>query len=226
MSLSKQYHDEEEKRRIMAEQGEPIAISMIAKRIKSITGCGEIVEERYDEKWFELRKPEGSYRWLAGVSDYCLHISSHLGRGHKEPKNGYMYMEVKLKNTMYKPTLTGGKTEDGILIPNYNCESYYLDVNPVHSNMNIFCENVGINKSHFVIAFVNLNNSEIRIISLQQVNNLIETGWNENPIGIYGKGYGKKSYLIPKDATFDLSYCTKDMLRKYVSISRVNPFQV
>ena len=131
-------------------------------------------------------------------------------------KEKYILVEIKLKSQEYRKTSIGGATRNGSIVPNYGCNSYYLDVIPVHRNMNDFVLKTNNKPSAFIIAFVKEDFSEINIISLAKINKMIKSGWNQNgqniDLCIYGEGYGKKAYLIPKDATTNGDKITKEQL--------------
>jgi len=131
-------------------------------------------------------------------------------------KEKYILVEIKLKSQEYRKTSIGGTTKNGSIVSNYGCNSYYLDVIPVHRNMNDFVLKTNNKPSAFIIAFVKEDFSEINIISLAKINKMIKSGWNQNgkniDLCIYGEGYGQKAYLIPKDATTNGDKITKEQL--------------
>lgn len=105
----------------------------------------------------------------------------------------------------------------GQQIANYGCISYYLDVALVYGNVNEFCEIANIDKNNFIIMFIDSNHTSIRLISLAEINNIVEHGWNGVPICTFEAGYGQRSYLIPKDATHTIDDISIDQIRHYLS---------
>lgn len=193
------YEKEREARREMAREGEQPSIEALIKKINT-RFTDNIIPVRYDNIWFKKYNPR-HIEWVKGCSDYYLDISSNNDRR-------YMYIEVKIKNTTFDATVYGG-IRSGQEISNYGCVSFYLDIEPVHRNMNDFCDRANIDKNNFIIMFINSNFNSIRLISLLEINNLIEYGWNGVDISEFGANYGRRSYLIPIDATHrleDLSY--------------------
>ena len=128
----------------------------------------------------------------------------------------YMYVEVKIKNTSFDATINGG-IRRGQQISNYGCASFYLDIIPVYRNMNDFCERANIAKSNFIIMFTDSQFNSIRLISLEEINNLIQYGWNGVEISEFGAGYGHRSYLIPIDATHRVEDLTVKQITNYTS---------
>lgn len=182
----------------MAEKGEPEAIDEIKKQIIKLTNGATVNVTRYDELWFGQYSPKDKYDWLRGAPDYCIEII-------KDNQTVNLYVEIKIKDKKFRKTKTGGLTcKNSINVEKYGCESYYLDIVPVHRNMNLFCQRLGIDKKDFVIAFVNTYYSEIDFISLAKVNELIENGWNSKNISKYTEGYNERCYLIPEYATSSL----------------------
>lgn len=206
-----QYEQERQARWGMADNGEEVAIKMICDLFSSIldTSRENIKYARLDEVWFEaydINKPENE--WVKGVSNFVVQIFLD--------EEKYILVEIKLKSQEYRKTSSGGTTRNGSLVSNYGCNSYYLDVIPVHRNMNSFISKTNNNFSTFIIAFVKEDFSEINIISLAKINQMIKEGWskNENKIDIciFGEGYGQDAYLIPKNATTDGNSITKQQL--------------
>ena len=208
---SKQYQQERQDRWGMASNGEESAIIKICDLFARILNISRenITHIRLDEIWFEKYDiNEAENEWVKGVPDFVVKILLS--------KEKYILVEIKLKSQEYRKTSTGGTTKNGSVISNYGCNSYYLDVVPVHRNMNDFVLKTNNNSSAFIIAFVKEDFSEINIISLAKINKMIENGWNKNgqniDICIYGEGYGQKAYLIPKDATTNGDKITKEQL--------------
>ena len=145
---------------------------------------------------------------MKGCPDYRLDI---LSNGKIE---NYLFLEVKIKTKEFQKTKEGGITKDGSKVPNYGCVSYYLDIEPVLHNMNMFAEVSAIPKSAFVILFVSESLDKMQAISLKKINKLAKEGWVKNSgerieLGEYGEGYGRKTLLIWRipvpNAQFDLS---------------------
>lgn len=121
-------------------------------------------------------------------------------------------MEIKLKAVEFKKTVKGGTTKNGSIVPKYGCTSYYLDVEPVYQNIQHFAERTKIDKVSIWLAFVRNDLSEFRLISLACIQELIKDGWNGIALCRFGEGYGQETYLIPKDATTDISELTREMV--------------
>ena len=206
-----QYEQERQARWGMADNGEEIAIKKICDLFSKILDISRdnVKYARLDEIWFNkynIEKIENE--WVKGVSDFVIQISIS--------KEQYILVEIKLKSQEYRKTTTGGATRNGSLVSNYGCNSYYLDVIPVHKNMNDFVLKTNNNFSAFIIAFVKEDFSEINIISLAKINKMISDGWEKNGekinICIFGEGYGQNAYLIPKDATTNGKDISKQQL--------------
>lgn len=202
------YNRERDVRRRMARDGEQPAIEALVRNINN-RFTDNIIPIRYDEIWFDRYDPN-NVEWVRGCSDYYLDISTNGNR------SKYMYVEVKIKNTYFDTTLTGG-VRAGQQIANYGCVSFYLDIVPVYENMNKFCEIANIDKNNFVIMFISSDHTSIRLISLAEINNIVEHGWNGVPICTFGAGYGQRSYLIPKDATHTIDDISIETMKSYLS---------
>ena len=202
------YYREREARWGMAKEGEQPAIEALVRKFNE-RFSDNIVPIRYDNLWFERYDPN-QVEWVKGCSDYYLDISSNGN------DSVYMYVEVKIKNTTFDATITGG-IRSGQQISKYGCASFYLDVVPVHRNMNDFCERANINKSHFIIMFTDSKFETIRLISLSEINSLIQNGWKGAVISEFGANYGKRSYLIPIDATHNIDNLSDNQIRNYLS---------
>lgn len=208
-----QYEQERQARWGMADNGEEIAIKKICDLFSTILDISRdnVKYVRLDEIWFKKYNIEEiENEWVKGVSDFVIQITIS--------KEQYILVEIKLKSQEYRKTSTGGTTRNGSLVSNYGCNSYYLDVIPVHKNMNNFVSKTNNNFSAFIIAFVKEDFSEINIISLAKINKMIKDGWEKNGekinIYIFGEGYGQNAYLIPKDATTDGNDISKQELER------------
>lgn len=202
------YDREREIRRGMAREGEQLAIEALVRKINE-RFTDNITPVRYDNLWFERYDPR-NIEWVKGCSDYYLDISSG------ESNSIYMYIEVKIKNTCFDATINEG-IRSGQRVANYGCVSFYLDIVPVYGNMNKFCELTNIDKNNFIIMFTDSNFNSIRLISLSEVNNLVQNGWNGVEISEFGAGYGRRSYLIPIDATHMVEDLSGEQIRNYTS---------
>lgn len=209
--LKNQYNQERKNRWSMADKGEEIAIEKICDKFSKILQIprGNITHIRFDKLWFDkydVNKPENE--WVKGASDFAVQIILSNKK--------YILVEVKLKSQEYRKTTYGGTTTNGSYVSNYGCNSYYLDVIPVHRNMNSFIEKTNKKPSSFIIAFVKEDYSELNIISLAKINKMIKNGWVKNGkiinLCVYGDGYGQRAYLIPKDATTNGDTITKEQL--------------
>ena len=195
------YENERKERWSMAKAGEPVAMEAIQKRLFAYYGLLHKAE-RYDEQYFSRFDPEVEENsWIRGASDYVIEIDGED-----------VLIEIKLKNQKFRKTNGGGITKDGSVIRNYGCESYYLDIDPVYKNMCRFCAHEGIDPESFIIFFCGDDNEELRYISLAQINDLVKNGYKGQPLTEFGEGYGINTeagraitYLIPEDATIDIS---------------------
>ena len=175
----------------------------IAKIFELPTSSVEI--HRFDKYWFEAHDPQ-SCEWVKGCPDYFAIIFGSKIR--------YIYIELKIKNVEFQKTVSTAprRTQAGSWTPPYGCPSYYLDIDPVFRNMNAFCKNSGILPIQLQVLFAkpDATADEMRLISLDAINNLILHGWNGIMIRPYGEDYGKETYLIPKDATKPLLSLTRE----------------
>ena len=202
------YNRERESRWGMARNGEQPAIEALVKKFNE-RFSDNIVPIRYDDIWFERYNPN-QVEWVKGCSDYYLDISSNGN------DSVYMYVDVKIKYTTFDATVYGG-IRSGQQISKYGCASFYLDIVPVHRNMNDFCERANINKGNFIIMFTDAKFETIRLISLAEINNLIHNGWKGSIISEFGASYGERSYLIPIDATYRVEDLSDNQIRNYLS---------
>lgn len=192
------YESERSERWSMAETGEDEAAKKICKIVAKTLSLSvvDIEYTRYDKLWFDKYDTKNPLNaWVKGVPDYSFCIKIKPAK--------YLYIEIKLKTTEFLKTVTGGRTKSGSEITKYGCTSYYLDVKPVYYNMIKFVENAKMPQEKFLIAFT--KDDDFRFITLNEVTNMIKNGWDGHPICQYGEGYGQKTYLIPKDATYYLS---------------------
>ena len=195
------YNQDREKRWGMAKEKEPEAIEAIRNKLRDI--LGECVEySRYDEFWFKKYDPsEPENEWVRGASDYVIRIAGVQ----------YIYAEIKIKSVKFKKTLYGGVTQKGSSVANYGCESFYLDIEPVFKNMCLFTQEVHIDSDNFLIFFVNEEITEVNVISLKEIQDLVNFGYNGQPLCIFSEGYGidtkngvALNYLIPVNCTHEL----------------------
>lgn len=208
-----QYNNERVRRWGMAKYGEPRAAQRIAELIEEKIDDSVSIN-RYDVIWFSQYEPSVENEWVKGSADYYMTISLNN-------RNYTLYSEIKIKSQEYRKTIWGGRTARGSNISRYGCTSYYLDIIPVYRNMNDFCDKVGINKESFIVCFVSEDNNNVNIISLAEINDLINNGWNNMNICTYGEGYGQRCYLIPKDATHDLEQMDESDIMNYFSLRNV-----
>jgi len=209
---TKSYWKERQDRWGMAKSGEEKAIKVICNLFAKILDVprNNIKYKRLDNIWFESCDINNhEYEWVKGAPDFVIKIFL--------PEKKYISVEIKLKSQEYRKTTSGGITKNGSIIPNYGCSSYYLDVVPVYKNMNDFVSKTDRKYPSFVIAFVKDDFSEVNFISLSMINKIIKGGWNNDgkniDICIYGEGYGRDTYLIPKDATTKGGKLTGEQLR-------------
>lgn len=202
----------------MAEEGELPAATYILNYIKSIIGeTGNTEPLRYDTLWFEkypLDQVENE--WVKGTPDFILPIQNN---GNAK----YFKTEIKIKAQEFRKTQYGGTTGKGSFVPRYGCASFYLDVEPVYRNMIDFSQRTGLPKSKFIIAFVNEENTEHYLITLEQIETLLTNGWNGIDIATFWEGYGQKAYLIPKDATKALNTFNSETLLDLAMDSSILP---
>ena len=83
--------------------------------------------------------------------------------------------------------------------------------------MNKFCERANIKKNNFIVLFINSNFDSVRLISLDEINSLVNNGWNNQKLSTFKGGYGSRSYLIPVDATNDINNMSLDFFISYLS---------
>ena len=87
--------------------------------------------QRFDELWFEAYSPDEN-EWVKGCPDFIGSLT------HRETR--FLFIELKIKDDgIFRKTCTGGATKNGSVIPNYGCQSFYLDIVPVYRNMKDFC---------------------------------------------------------------------------------------
>ena len=187
----------------MADIGEEKAIKKITATIAEKTGR-KVGSFRLDELVHKKRPPE-LFEWAKGCPDYAAYMD-----------DGAVMIEIKLKAAEFRKTAAGGRTKFGATIENYGCPSYYLDIYPVWNNMNAFCSKMRLPTGKFIVAFFNADALSCRIISLAKINRVIKEGWRrfdrKIPICRYGEGYGKETYLIPRDAAPPLESISGELL--------------
>lgn len=106
--------------------------------------------------------------------------------------NSLLYLKIK-KQIRYQGTTQG----NGTMVPKYGCDSLLLGKH-VYKNICAFTKNAGIRPEFYHIAYLDGENS-VAIISLAQLNTLLEKGYNGIAIGEYP---GKRPdlpnrYMIP-----------------------------
>jgi len=204
------YSDERNYRWNMAEQFEEKAILKFIEILRGIIQDNNVNIQYYRvDKIYFKKYNVCNDDWIKGSPDYLIVINID--------KSKYMYIEIKLKAFEFRKTIIGGTTSAGSIITNYGCPSYYLDIEPVYMNMCKFCINEKIVTKYFIIIFVSDQLTEFRIISLNKIDLLIKKGFldkknNYVPLCKFGEGYGKTTYLIPKDSTTDIKAINKQQL--------------
>ena len=208
-----QYNNERSVRWDMADRGEGSAIVKICDIFSRILEIprDRVSHTRLDEIWFEKYDPTIlENEWVKGVPDFIVKIL--LG------KEKYVLIEIKIKSKEFRKTVKGGNTKGGSVIPVYGCNSYYLDIKPVYTNINDFALRANLKFSSYILAFVKDDFSEINMISFAKIKKLVSDGWRKDGkiilIGKYGEGYGQNAYLIPKDATINATSISKEKLEK------------
>ena len=185
-----QYFDESDERLTMGIDGEPYAMKEICSQLAKIFN-GDVGFMRYDAGWMDFSDTMNE-DWIKGVPDYALNVCGWGG----------FYVELRLKRRgIFRKTMYGGLTKSGSRIPNYGCESFYLNIFPVHTYMMDFCQKLGINPENYLIMFFLLDEDEIYSVSLGEIDRLLREGFKGNAIALYGDGYGVPTYLFPIGAT-------------------------
>lgn len=199
------YVNERERRWSMAKEGEEPAIKYICSALSQVLGVDEskVIYTRYDEIWFGKYNLK-EYEWVKGCPDYSVEFALS--------DKQYCYVEIKLKAIEFLKTMHGGYTQNGSRVRNYGCTSYYLDIDPVYTNIKAFAEKLGHSKASIWLGFVKTDLSEVRLITLHSLQEIIEHGWRGAPLCQFAEGYGLPTYLIPKDATVDISSLNQSMI--------------
>ncbi len=80
--------------------------------------------------------------------------------------------------------------------------------------MKDFCTNTLLPTSNFLILFAknNADPKDMFLITLAEIDAIIQTGWKGIKIAEFGEEYGQKTYLIPQDATTPLPKITKEYI--------------
>ncbi|MFJ8263371.1 hypothetical protein ACIQ4I_15685 [Rummeliibacillus sp. NPDC094406] len=212
------YNEERQMRHKAAQKYEQPSVELVVELINQKSPKKIADFTRYDEEWFEKYDiNDKTNEWVKGASDYLLNINI-TGND-----TVFSYVEIKYKTQTFRKTISGGTTLSGSVIPNYGCESYYLDVFPVWNNICDFISRNSIPTNSFWLAFVNEDISDARLISAAKISKIIKNGWNGQPIGEYGEGYGQKAYLIPEVATVRLAELTLNEVLHSTTILRVRP---
>ena len=198
MDNQQKYHEERSLRWGMARGGERQAADAASGMLQAALGM-ECTNRRYDVLWhdrYHIGDPENP--WVRGAPDYLLILGG----------TRFAYGEIKIKSRKFHKTVRGGVTDRGTKIPCYGCESFYLDRIPVYENMCAFARKTGIDPQTFLLLFVSEDFSEIYAISLAEIQDLVENGYQGEPLGEIQEGYGTQtaegtapSYLIPVDVT-------------------------
>ncbi|WP_347723986.1 hypothetical protein [Lysinibacillus capsici] len=221
--VRKRMYDQERGRRWnMAGNNEEPAVQLICDIIKTKQNNLEVTFERYDEEWFEAYDITlAENEWVKGCSDYLV----TLKKPSSEPK--FLYMEIKIKAETYRKTNYGGTTRAGSYIPRYNCESYYLDVEPVWKNICDFIEANDLDPDSFWLAFVTEDISSVNVITAGDIMELLENGWGNGyetvNIAVYSEGYGKPAYLIPVNSTYNLNHLDFEDIWSCAEIKKATP---
>ena len=220
------YDLERDNRWGMAEEKEPEAIKKICGIIGDRYGI-HTYPQRYDVVWFQQYPPElPENEWVRGAPDYLITIES-------QNCNFYIYAEIKIKAKKFRKTVSGGTTRRGSMISNYGCESYYLDVDPVYKNMNVFANKAKIDKKCFLLFFIDEDFKEINLISLEKINKLVTDGYRGSPMSIFSEGYGTRrvdgfparTYLIPIFSTYNLKKIPIERMLTYSSLYYVTKIE-
>ncbi|EJV74705.1 MULTISPECIES: hypothetical protein [Bacillus] len=213
------YNEERQMRHEAAQEYEQPSVELVVKLINQKSTNQIANFTRYDEEWFEKYDiNEKVNEWVKGASDYLVNINV---LGNDQVHNSYV--EIKYKTQTFRKTNGGGITYSGSVIPNYGCESYYLDVVPVWKNICDFINRNDIPAKSFWVAFVNEDISDVRLITAAKISAILQNGWKGQLIGKYGEGYGRIAYLIPEDATIRLADLTlKDVLHN-TTLLRARP---
>ena len=213
------YNEERQMRHKAAEEYEQPSVELVVELINQKSPNHIADFKRYDEEWFEKYDINKTVNeWVKGASDYLVNINV-LGSNQVH----YSYVEIKYKTETFRKTKGGGTTRSGSVVPDYGCESYYLDVVPVWKNICDFISRNGIPSSSFWLAFVNENISDVHLISAAKIYRILQNGWNGQLIGEYGEGYGQIAYLIPKDATIRLADLTFNDVLHSTTLLRARP---
>lgn len=213
----KSYNEEREKRSQLEQQETPNVVNVFLDTVaEKIRIKRELVEGlRMDTQWFDAASPN-EFEWVRGCPDYFGVIFSG--------EMNFLFFELKIKDDgEFNKTIYGGITKGGSVIAQYGCTSFYLDIVPVHRNMNEFCDNTGLPKEKFLVLFSSPKAAadNIYVISLAEINDIVDNGWNGIPIQAYGEGYGKVAYLIPKNSTRKLSTLSRD---DFIALLSTNAF--
>lgn len=190
-------------------------LDVVANRLELPRDRVEV--RRLDDYWFDVYSPD-KVEWVKGCPDYFGLIFSGNIR--------FLFFELKIKkNGEFLLTKTGGKTKLGTQISKYGCTSFYLDIVPVLKNMNDFCDNAGLPKDKFLVLFAEpgAGANGINLISLDAINSMIANGWNGMAIQQFGEGYGKPTYLIPREAMTSLTDLTSTQIMGLASERSILP---
>lgn len=162
--------------------------------------------QRFDKLWFDVYSPDEN-EWVKGCPDFIGSLT------HRETR--FLFVELKIKDDgIFRMTHKGGVTKNGSVIPNYGCQSFYLDIIPVYRNMKNFCLKTSLPTHSFLILFAKKDAppEDMYLITLAEIDIILDMGWKGIKIAEFGEEYGQKTYLIPQDATRLLTTITKEYL--------------
>ena len=203
------YHNQRQKRWTMENQNANKILKIFSvyllKKLPFLSK-DNIKFQRFDKLWFNAYSPKDN-EWVKGCPDFICALSN------RERK--FLFIELKIKDDgIFRKTLRGGVTKIGSVIPNYGCLSFYLDIIPVYKNMKDFCVNTLLPTSNFLILFAknNADHKDMFLITLAEIDTIIQTGWKGIKIAEFGEEYGQKTYLIPQDATTPLPNITEEYI--------------
>lgn len=207
MDNYRKYDQERSMRWGKASAAEQSSIDAFCRRLSGLTTL-KAENERYDTRVFR-RFPPDEHPWARGAADYEVIVAGCFR----------FLAEIKIKDQKFRKTMFGGATRRGSAIPKYGCESFYLDVDPVYKDIHLFIRKTGVDPRTFWLIFTDSAGSHFRVISVRDLDDLIENGYHGVKIGVFSEGYGTltddgpaKTFLIPELATVDLFSSRKTCL--------------